>query len=67
MTKKERIYTVINHQETDFVPYHIACLSAAERKLKEYYGNVDLDEIIGNYIAMFEPSFYSLFQAELIS
>src|SRR5512136_2263500 len=67
MTKKERIKTVLNHQEADFVPYHIACLSAAERKLKEYFGDVDLDELIGNHIAMFEPSFYSLFQTELLS
>jgi uroporphyrinogen decarboxylase len=67
MTKKERIKTVMNHKEPDFVPYHIACLSAAERKLKEYFGDVNLDEIIGNHIAMFEPSFYSLFQTELIS
>jgi uroporphyrinogen decarboxylase len=67
MTKKERIKTVMNHKEADFVPYHITCLSAAERKLKEYFGDVDLDEVIGNHISMFEPSFYSLFQTEVLS
>jgi len=66
MTKKERVKTAIAHQETDFVPFQMDCLSAAERKLRDHFGNVDLDMIIGNHIAMFEPSFYSLFQTEIL-
>lgn len=64
MTKKERVKAALNHRETDFVPYQMDCLSAAEKKLKEHFGDVDLGEVIGNHIAMFEPSSYSLFKAE---
>jgi uroporphyrinogen decarboxylase len=66
MTKKERVKTAIAHRETDLVPYQVNCLSAAEKKLREYFGETDLDEIIGNHIAMFEPSFYSLFKTEIL-
>ena len=66
MTKKERVKAAIAHQETDFVPFQMDCLSAAERKLRDHFGDVDLDAIIGNHIAMFEPSFYSLFQTEIL-
>jgi uroporphyrinogen decarboxylase len=64
MTKKERIKAAMSFQETDFVPYQMDCLSAAEKKLKEHFGENDLGEIIGNHIAMFEPSYYSLFKTE---
>jgi len=66
MTKKERVKTAIAHRETDFVPYQMDLLSAAERKLREHFGDVDLDDLIGNHLAMFEPSFYSLFQTETL-
>lgn len=61
MTRKDRIKAAMAHQETDFVPFQIDCLSAAERKLKEHFGESDLNEVIGNHIAMFEPSYYSIF------
>jgi uroporphyrinogen decarboxylase len=64
MTKKDRVKAAINHQETDLVPWQIACLSAAEKKLKDYFGEADLFEVIGNHIAMFEPSYYSIFKTE---
>jgi uroporphyrinogen decarboxylase len=54
------------HQETDFVPFQMDCLSAAERKLKAHFGECDLSEVIGNHIAMFEPSYYSLFIKDYI-
>lgn len=66
MTKKERVKTAIAHQETDLVPYQMNCLSAAKKKLEAYFGESDIDDIIGNHIAMFEPSFYSLFQTETL-
>ncbi len=64
MTKKERVIAAIAHEETDLVPYQMDCLSAAERKLKGYFGEMDIGDVIGNHIAMFEPSCYSLFKAE---
>lgn len=64
MNRKERVIAAMNHQETDIFPYQMDCLSAAERKLKEYFGDVDLNDAIGNHIAMFEPSYYSLFKTE---
>jgi hypothetical protein len=51
----------IAHQETDVVPFQMDCLSAAGKKLQTYFGMEDISGIIGNHIAMFEPSFYSLF------
>lgn len=64
MTRKDRVKAAINHQETDFVPYQMDCLSAAEKKLKGYFGEADLNEVIGNHMAMFEPSYYSIFKSE---
>ncbi len=64
MTRKERVIAAMNHQETDIIPYQMDCLSAAERKLKGWFGDVDLNEVIGNHIAMFEPSYYSIFKTE---
>lgn len=64
MTKKERVKTAMSLQETDIVPYQMDCLSAAEKKLRGYFGEKDLGEVIGNHIAMFEPSFYSIFKVE---
>jgi uroporphyrinogen decarboxylase len=64
MTKKERVKAAMAHRETDFVPYQVDCLSAAEKKLKGHFGKGDLSDIIGNHIAMFEPSFYSIFKVE---
>ena len=64
MTRKERVIAAMSHQETDSFPYQMDCLSAAERKLKGWFGDVDLNEVIGNHIAMFEPSYYSIFKTE---
>ncbi len=62
MTKKERVKAAMAHVETDLVPYQMDCLSAAEKKLREHFGIEDLDQVVGNHIAMFEPSYYSLFK-----
>ena len=64
MTKKERVKTAMAHRQPDFVPYQMDCLSAAEKKLKDHFGDVDLGELIGNHMAMFEPSVYSIFRIE---
>jgi uroporphyrinogen decarboxylase len=64
MTRKERVIAAMNHQETDIIPYQMDCLSAAERKLKDWFGDVDLSEKIDNHIAVFEPSYYSIFKTE---
>ena len=64
MTNKERVKAALNHQETDLVPWQMDCLSAAEKKLKGHFGDVDLFEVIGNHVAMFEPSYYSIFKTE---
>jgi uroporphyrinogen decarboxylase len=61
MTRKDRVKAAMAHRETDFVPFQMDCLSAAERKLKGHFGECDLTEVIGNHIAMFEPSYYSIF------
>jgi uroporphyrinogen decarboxylase len=64
MTEKARVLAALAHEETDLVPYQMDCLSAAEKKLREHFGEKDLAEVVGNHIAMFEPSYYSLFKAE---
>jgi uroporphyrinogen decarboxylase len=62
MTRKERVIAAMNHQETDFIPFQMDCLSAAEKKLKSHFGDTKVSEVIGNHIAMFEPSYYSIFK-----
>lgn len=52
------------HRETDFVPFQMDCLSVAEKKLRGHFGENDLGKVIGNHIAMFEPSYYSIFKVE---
>ncbi|MGB2868083.1 MAG: uroporphyrinogen decarboxylase family protein [Bacteroidota bacterium] len=64
MTRKERVKAAMSHRETDSVPYQMDCLSAAERKLSQHFGDKDLGEIIGNHVAMFEPSYYSIFKVQ---
>ena len=64
MTKKERVKAAMNHEETDFIPYQIDFLSAAEKKVRSHFGEVDLSSVIGNHIAIFEPSYYSIFKTE---
>lgn len=64
MIQKERVKAAMAHQETDYIPYQMDCLAAAEKKLTEHFGRVNLDELIGNHLAMFEPSVYSIFQTE---
>jgi uroporphyrinogen decarboxylase len=64
MTKKDRVIAAMNHQETDFIPFQMDYLSAAEKKLKNHFGDVDLGEVIGSHMAMFEPSNYSIFKKE---
>jgi uroporphyrinogen decarboxylase len=66
MTNKERVLAALNHQEADMVPWQMDCLSAAEKKLKNYFHSQDLNEIIGNHISMFEPSYYSIFKSKEI-
>jgi uroporphyrinogen decarboxylase len=64
MTKKDRVKAALNHQVTDIVPWQMDCLSAAEKKLKGYFDVADLNDVIGNHMAMFEPSYYSIFKSE---
>jgi uroporphyrinogen decarboxylase len=64
MTRKERVKAAIAHQETDFVPFQMDCLTAAEKKLKACFGTDDLSEVIGNHLVLIEPSYYSLFIKE---
>ena len=64
MTRKERVKAAMAHCETDSVPYQMDCLAAAEKKLRAHFGDADLGEMIGNHIAMFEPSVYSIFKVE---
>ncbi len=64
MTRKERVIAAMKYQETDIFPYQMDCLSAAERKLRNHFGDIDLSEAVGNHIAMFEPSYYSIFKTE---
>lgn len=64
MTEKERVIAALAHEETDLVPFQMDCLSAAEKKLQEHFCEKDLSVVIGNHIAMFEPSYYSLFKVE---
>jgi uroporphyrinogen decarboxylase len=64
MNRKERVKAAMQHQKTDFIPYQMDCLSAAEKKLRTHFGEVDLSEVIGNHFSVVEPSYYSIFKTK---
>lgn len=37
MTRKERVIAALNHQDTDFVPYHVDLTGQAMERLKAHW------------------------------
>lgn len=50
MTRRERVIAALNHQKTDFVPYHIDFTQEAYDKMVKYTGNADFYETIGGHL-----------------
>jgi len=53
MTPKERVRTILRHEEADIVPYHLSFTIPAAQKLAEHLGEDFMAEI-GNHCAMME-------------
>lgn len=51
MTKRERVISAINHQQTDFTPYHICFTHQEYEKVVEYLKDKDFIERIGNHLS----------------
>jgi uroporphyrinogen decarboxylase len=51
---RQRVLTALGHHQTDRVPYQISCTVPARRKLQEYYGTTELDDLLGNHLAKYK-------------
>jgi len=51
MTRRERIFRVISHKETDIIPYDFDLTSFWIDKLSEFYHTSDVLDFIGNHLA----------------
>ena len=54
ITPRERVRTAIRHIQPDRAPYQINFTTPARRKLADYYGTADLDDLIGNHLAKYK-------------
>jgi uroporphyrinogen decarboxylase len=53
LTRRERVFMAINHEEADFVPYNFHAVPGVWQKVREHYGlsdNHEVIEFIGNHI-----------------
>ena len=50
MTPKERVQCAVNHQQPDWVPYHISFTVPARAKMAAYYGDEGFADRIGNHL-----------------
>lgn len=53
ITPRERVWTAIRHIQPDRTPYQISFTTPARKKLADYYGTSDLDDVIGNHLAKY--------------
>lgn len=51
MTKRERVFSAIDHKHTDSIPYHIDLTQKAYEKVSIYLGDPDFINTIGNHIS----------------
>ncbi len=54
MTNKERVLTVLNHEEPDNVPYHVDVefTQQAHQKMAEYFGDPNFEKKLNNALAI---------------
>jgi uroporphyrinogen decarboxylase len=60
MTRRDRVFQAINHQEADFVPYNFHAVPAVWDKVRQHYGlkdNHEALEFIGNHIVKIGSDF----------
>jgi len=51
LTPRERVWLAIQHEETDFVPFHIFYTVPARVQLVAHFGTEDLERVLENHIA----------------
>jgi len=60
MTKRERVYAALAHQDTDLVPYQIDFTGEAKAKAATYYNDLEIERHIGNHLA---SAMYAVYDA----
>jgi uroporphyrinogen decarboxylase len=55
MTRKERVAAALAHEQPDRVPHHITLTIPVREKLVRHTGAQDLDEFLGNHLAIYKP------------
>jgi uroporphyrinogen decarboxylase len=55
VTPRERVLKAIRHEQPDRVPWHFTFTVPARKKAESYYGTTQLDEFLGNHLAVFRP------------
>jgi len=54
ISERDRVWTAVRHEQPDRVPYQISCTVPSRRRLEEYYGTAELDDLIGNHLAKYK-------------
>jgi uroporphyrinogen decarboxylase len=52
VTPRDRIQLALQHREPDRVPWHFTFTAPARAKLEVHFGASDLDEVLGNHLAI---------------
>jgi uroporphyrinogen decarboxylase len=55
LTPRERVWQAIRHCSPDRTPWQISYTVPARDKLAAYYGTDDLDHVLGNHLAVYDP------------
>lgn len=54
MSPKERVKLSIRHIRPDKIPYHLSFTPEFRTKAENYFGNKNLDDLLGNHLAVFK-------------
>jgi uroporphyrinogen decarboxylase len=63
VTPRERVLKAMRHEQPDRVPWHFTFTAPARRKAEAHYAAGNLDEILGNHLAVYRP--HSFFLQEI--
>jgi len=55
VTPRERVHKAIRHEQPDRAPWHFTFTVPARKKAESYYGAGNLEEALGNHLAVYRP------------
>jgi hypothetical protein len=55
VTGRDRVLQAIRHEQRDRVPWHFTFTAPAREKAESHYGAGNLDEVLGNHLAVYRP------------